>query len=122
MNVFIGERASYWANKTITVERTPDGVKFSNGYELTDFHEQDCCESVYADWSSLDDTGFFNSKFSRIALDFVKGVGFRINGYTVHCYNSQNGYYSSSLALVVKLDGKEVSTLDISDYLEDNIC
>lgn len=54
-------------------------------------------------------------------MDFVKDVGFRINGYTVHCYNSQNGYYSSELLLEVVKDDVVVTTLNISDFVKDDV-
>lgn len=28
-------------------------IKFDNGYELEAYHEQDCCENVYADFEIL---------------------------------------------------------------------
>lgn len=28
-------------------------IKFDNGFELTYYHEQDCCENVYADFKIL---------------------------------------------------------------------
>jgi hypothetical protein len=99
-----------------------EGLIFSNGFTIHDEHDQDWCESVYADWSSLNDTGFFEQEFTQITLDFVKDVGFRINGYTVHCYNSQNGYYGSDLTLIVKFGNEVVNTIDVSDYVEDDIC
>lgn len=95
-------------------------VEFENGFRIEDYHEQDCCEHVYADWSSLDNTGFDNLEISELVIEGVECVGFRINGYTVHCYNSQNGYYSSDLELNITYNGKLIS-INISDFVEDNI-
>jgi hypothetical protein len=69
---------------------------FSDGsYILTD-HNQDCCEYNFADWSSLDDTGFWETNFKSIEVKPWE-YGFLINGFSVNCYSEQNGYYSSDL-------------------------
>ena len=78
------------------------------------YHDQDCCENVYADFGALNDTGFekfiieyINKERSRyfdpsIDIEFVEDYGFRINGYGVPCYNSQNGYYNDNLELIIE--------------------
>ena len=50
----------------------------------------------YPDFTSLDDTGFFESEFDHIHLEEYSG-GFRINGFAVNCYSDQNGYYSNDV-------------------------
>ena len=69
----------------------------------------------------MQDTGFENQEFRDIEIDFVEDVGFRINGYTVHCYNAQNGYYSSDLSLIITKNGEQVAEIDVSGYVEDQI-
>lgn len=98
-----------------------DGLEASNGIKIKDYHEQDWCEYVYADWSSLDDTTFYDTVFYKIQIEFIKNVGFRINGYLVNCYNCQNGYYSSGLDLIIEYPNGKKTIIDISEYVEDNI-
>jgi hypothetical protein len=81
------------------IEITEEGIKFNNGIEVKHYHEQDCCEEVYADWKQLEDTNIMEREFDDVNIEKVKGSGFRINGYFVPCYNVQNGYYSSALEL-----------------------
>lgn len=109
---------------------TTEKVKFIKGIEcletnigitLRDAHEADWCEVVYADWSSLDDTPFFDTEFDGITLQFIKDVGFRINGYLINCYNYQNGYYSSELELYIFYPTGESDVIDITSYVEDHI-
>lgn len=100
--------------------RNSEGIEFSNGVRMFDEHIQECCESVYADWSSLDDTGFDTQIFDELIIEKVDDVGFRINGYTVHCYNNQNGYYSSELSLFVLDNQIEILNIDITGCTEND--
>lgn len=105
--------------KIIKIE---DGaILFNDGTTITDFHYQDCCEHVYADFSQLKDTTIFNEEINEIKIEGVEGSGFRLNGYFVPCYNSQNGYYSSDLALIITSPGKEKKEIDISNFVKDQI-
>lgn len=97
------------------------GVEFSNGITIEDFHRRECCEKVYADWSSLNDTTFEHLEYDEIKLDFVPDVGFRVNGHLVNCYNSQNGAYSAGLELIINYPTGKEERLDIIKYLQDNI-
>ena len=40
--------------------------------------------------------------------------------FFIPCYNSQNGYYSSELELILKR-GKAKEVMDISEFVEDDI-
>ncbi len=99
--------------------------------ELSDHHYQDCCESVYADWSVAENyVNQLKDKFGEIEIRGVAEDGFIIafGGYYatslskifIPCYNSQNGYYSSGLTLEIRENGK-TETHDISEYVEDRI-
>lgn len=99
--------------------------------ELSDMHEQDCCESVYADWSAAESyKDQLKGKTERVQIRGVAEDGFIIDfsGYYsnpltkifVPCYNRQNGYYGSGLELVIK-DGVKTEKHDISDYVDDVI-
>lgn len=101
---------------------TSTGITFTDGTKLTDYHEQDCCESVYADWEKLKDTSITLEEYESLHIWGKKEVGIILSrGYAVNCYNSQNGYYSSNLELIIKRPGEEEVTIDISEYVEDNI-
>ena len=106
---------------------------FSNGKILTliDEHEQDCCENVYADWSTLplQQDQFMNKDIDSIEIKGVEELGFLIifknkdnvvDKAMINCHNEQNGYYSNELKLIIKYNGKE-TTADISDFVKDNI-
>ena len=76
------------------------GILFSNGTGLIDYHYQDCCEHVYADFSNLD-SGILDHNFNTIHLEKTN-EGFRFGDarkYFVPCYNEQNGYYSDCLEI-----------------------
>ncbi|MCK9371112.1 hypothetical protein M0R04_14465 [Candidatus Dojkabacteria bacterium] len=105
--------------KIITINN--EGIVFDNGTTIQNVHDQDCCESVYADWEQLKDTGIMNREFEKIDIKGVKDSGFILNGYFVPCYNNQNGYYGSDLGLTISyVDGKS-EEIDISAFVEDNI-
>lgn len=99
--------------------------------ELSDMHEQDCCENVYADWSVAENyKNQLKGKYSEIDIRGVAEDGFIIciggyyaTAYTkifIPCYNSQNGYYGSGLELVIKGGGK-TEKHDISEFVDDRI-
>lgn len=96
-------------------------LQFSDGSIVRDVHEQDCCESVYADWEQLKDTDILSREFDDIEIEKVPDSGFRVNGYFVPCYNEQNGYYSSDLQLEIYRKGQKKEVLDISECVEDHI-
>lgn len=77
-------------------------LELTDGRTIVANHDSDCCEYNYADWSSLDDTGFYQENFfnKKIIIDEWEG-GFRINGYAVNCYSQQNGYYSNAITVKV---------------------
>ena len=108
------------------------GILFDTGMTLEDYHEQDCCEDVYADWVNMQIMGEREKNYVNAAdLDFFENIlmsivpiddlGFYIvtkQGICilVSCYNYQNGYYSSDLEL--KYDDK---SRDISECVQDFI-
>lgn len=68
----------------------------------------------YADWSALEDTGFFQDK--SVCADNLKleacEYGFRINGYFVPCYSCQNGYYTNQISIsAYDVNKKEIAYL-----------
>lgn len=115
-------------------------IIFDNGYKLEYYHEQDCCENVYAEFEMLKDynvslvTGKnidikeidFEESLTKL-VEGVKEAGFNMiskigEKFFVPCYNSQNGYYSSYLELILHKENNIKEELDISDFVEDDIC
>lgn len=90
---------------------TEDEVLFDNGYRLVHYHEQDCCETNYADFSSLKDTTFEDDEHNEIEFEEVIN-GVRLNGHFVPCYSYQNGYYSDDVSVqLVNNDGVVVKEI-----------
>lgn len=100
---------------------TSEQIEFDDGTTITHHHEQDCCESVYADFESLKDQDIKEKDFKEIKIEGVKGSGFRLNGYFIPCYNEQNGYYSDDLELVIKHPNGDRTIKDITEFVEDKI-
>lgn len=98
-----------------------NGLKFDNGTFIEDYHRQDCCESVYADWDQLKDTDVLSHEFKdKIEIEKVEGSGFKIEGYFIPCYNYQNGYYGSDLELHIIYPNKEKEIVDLNVCIEDH--
>lgn len=97
-----------------------DKVEFDDGTVVSAYHSQDCCESVWADFHSLvgqpriDYVDFPEDLDIEVVPDF----GFRMNKYFVPCYNQQNGYYSSSLSLIIEKPSGEKKEISISDGVQ----
>jgi len=116
-----------------------EGIVFDNGYILEYYHEQDCCENVYADFEMLKEynVSTVTGKSIKIKeIDFeeslihlvqgVKEVGFNMiskigEKFFVPCYNSQNGYYSGNLELILYKENNVKEKLDISEFVKDEI-
>lgn len=113
-------------------------IIFDNGYKLEYYHEQDCCEMVYADFEVLKSynvstkTGKnikieeidFSESLREIAVG-VEKMGFNMiskigEKFFIPCYNDQNGYYSSDLELILYKE-KTKETMDISKFVKDII-
>ena len=108
---------------------------------LSDYHAQDCCENVYVDFEDLeiyrdqiDELGFI----TEFLLSGVKNewiVMFLYNGTTgitgephrlwifMACRNSQNGYYSDNLELIVKVSESTSHRFDLREmeFIKDEI-
>jgi hypothetical protein len=94
-------------------------IHLDDGTIIEFYHEQDCCESVYADLSALDDTGFFNDSsicWENIKIEMVENYGFRLNGYGIPCYNSQNGCYNSNIKVSISKNFDVDYDMGIADY------
>ena len=103
-------------------EITSEHILFDDGTRITCYHENDCCENVYADFEALKTTPIMGEDFKKLKIEGVKNTGIRIGkGYLIPCYNQQNGYYSSDLALIIKYPGGLEVEMDISDFVKDDI-
>ena len=100
--------------------------------EIATYHEPDCCEHVYGDFSILKYHLEFlkGKKITSISIKGVEDMGFLLVFHTeyeefqkifIACYNYQNGYYSDSLSLTVTEDELKKVEVDISALVEDHI-
>lgn len=103
-------------NHTIFYDHEDNGaIVLADGTSIEFVHDQDCCETVYADLSALYDTGFMEDmsiRLSNLKIEKVAGYGVRINGYGIPCYDMQNGYYNDDINIIIK------HTIDASKYGE----
>lgn len=96
------------------------GITFSNGWRITHYHGQDCCEQVYADWEALQTTGFPAETFTKLDVKGIPSSGIGLNEYFVPCYDIQNGFYSDDLEIRISdIDGS--LDIDISDCVKHQI-
>jgi len=87
-------------------------IEFSDGSELSTYHENDCCESHYLSFDDLNLKDFDGLEFSLEDDKFFTkidgyGIGLRpIKGWDVKVpgYGWNNGYYSTDLTLVLEKD------------------
>ena len=99
-----------------------EALHFDNGTVVTDWHGQDCCEHVYADWDQLKDTDVMDHEFPEdLKIEGLEESGIKIDGYFVPCYNEQNGYYSNDLEIEIKYPNKKKEIIDITSFVEDRI-
>lgn len=105
------------------VEITDDHIKFDNGVKITFEHDQDCCEHVYCYFKTLNDTDIKDIEFNEILIEPVENSGFRLNNYFIPCYNSQNGYYSDDLELIIDYGNNKKLSYDLQkmNCVKDNI-
>lgn len=84
------------------IKVTDDCIRFSNGFEITCYFEQECSESNYADFSQLEDSAWACEFPEVLTFEKVEGSGFRFGGegtpmFFIPCYSYQNGYYCSNI-------------------------
>ena len=117
-------------NSVNLVETIEDGIKFSDGTEISTYHSQDCCEHVYADWSYILENDF-PKNIRGISISIVPNSGIllhfelgnpheKVPPIFVPCYNEQNGYYSSNLELIAS-NGNAYFVVDVSEAAFDDI-
>lgn len=95
---------------------TENEIIFTNGKCIYYSHEQDCCESNYADFGQLE-LSAYEVEFDEdnMVFEYSWHYGFRFGSvntplFFVPCYSCQNGYYDSTVDIFY--DGKRVLTVD----------
>lgn len=101
-----------------------DELVLSTGHTIGTYHEQDCCERVYADWSVLDmQTGVFGKRLRFLVIRPVDDglvleaarYPFGMDKIFIPCYSEQNGYCSDALSLDIKMNGDLVRSFMLPD-------
>ena len=88
----------------VTVANAVDDlIELSNGWSIGFFHDQDCCEHVFAECDNVK----VGTQLVRLEIKRVDGMGVLFNGQLINCYNEQNGYYSDDLSMSIS-DGKKI--------------
>lgn len=91
---------------------TENEIVFDNGNLITYFHDQDCCEHNYADFSVLTkDTIYIDHDFDpNLQFEFIENEGFtfgdEIAKIFIPCYSCQNGWYSPDIE--IRYNGERV--------------
>lgn len=105
------------ANKNYYDKENSDVLILSDGTRISFYGEEndgpnDCYN--YADWSALEDTGFFEDTTITAKTLNIEACdyGVKINGYFVPCYSCQNGYYTDDLTIIAEKDGKTVASVN----------
>ncbi len=140
MNTEIYRKDFAESTKIVDVKVSEEQLNIVIGNEAIEFkseHSQDCCESVYADFSIV---GYHlerlvSKEFTSIVMKPVEDMGFLLifeGGYKntekifIPCYNYQNGYYSDNLSISIAVLNTEgmnnvTTTVDVSNCVEDHI-
>jgi hypothetical protein len=105
------------------VEVDSESLIFDNGVRLYSNHDTDCCESHWLCFNDLSLEDFEGLEFDLSNDSFFE----RVNGYGIALkpifghpvrvpgYDSNNGYYSSELELIVSNRNDFTKTFDISE-------
>ena len=93
-------------------------ILFDNGSRITFDHEQDCCETNYADFEQLEDLALEYEFENDLIFEVVPENGFRFGSkgtpmFFIPCYSDQNGYYSSDIDIFY--DGRHVFNVDCEE-------
>ena len=120
-------------DRKLELKVTEEALEICN-VSFSSSHDQVCCENVYAEFSCVE--GYITQLKSLYGVRALEIVGVEDMGFLfiaenesgkrvpmlINCYNSQNGYYSDNLDLVVTKDGVESKyNLSGSDFIQHNI-
>ena len=110
-------------NKKVVVTKIDKfSITFNDGTRLTSEHKQDCCEQHYLCFDDLTIIDFNDLEFDLLSDDLfeeIQGYGINLkptNGFPIKIpgYGYNNGYYNSSLFLVLKNKNGFFKEVDIS--------
>ena len=102
--------------KGITSER----ITFDDDSCIWFDHEQDCCETNYADFNYLAEEGdILNYEFNeRLCFESVNKSGFRFGDnrrmWFCPCYSEQNGYYTDQIDIYYTKNGNTEQVLSFN--------
>ena len=103
-----------------------DGIVINDKLKISTYHDQSCCERVYAEWDVINQYPQLIGQMVRdLEIKEVTGMGFllcfddRIK-ILIPCHNEQYGAYDSNLTLIIEMDGKK-EEIDITNCEKDDI-
>ncbi len=110
-------------NKVKVVKIDSDLVEFENGVKLYSHHDSNCCEHHYLSLDDLTMADFEGLEFDLTNDNFferIEDYGIKLIPITGHSvkipgYGSNNGYYSSNLALILTNDKDFKKEYDITE-------
>ena len=127
-------RKNYVEDISSSEEKLIITLKGGDTFTFWYYHDQDCCENVYADFSVM---GYYKKQIlddyyglRSLKISGVEGLGFIIHfvygdensqKVLISCHNEQNGYYGTNLYLHIKHNDEPEVVVDISDYEQDLI-
>lgn len=85
---------------------TETEIIFDNGNVITYFHDPDCCEMNWADFSVLNKNNiYYDHDFDTdLQFKFIDEGGFTFGDETakifIPCYSDQNGWYSTDIEIL----------------------
>lgn len=86
-------------------EVTDEHILFDNGNHITCYHEPDCSEYNYADftWLTPNVYGYYHNFDENLQFEKIDNAGFIFKDDKVRifipCYSVQNGYYSDDVEI-----------------------
>ena len=99
-----------------------DFLRFDNGETIETSYSQQCCETNWGDFKSLDDIAMdynFKPPLQFRHEDYGFSFGDKRRMFFVPCYSAQNGYYSNEVdvyynnKLVLTAEGEERDKYDL---------
>jgi hypothetical protein len=105
------------------IEIKEESIVFEDGTLLYSYHDRDCCEHHYLDFTHITMGDFDGLEFNLTADNFFEKVdnyGIRLlptNGHPIGIpgYGDNNGYYSDELLLIVKFADSTEKKYDVTE-------
>ncbi len=98
-------------------------IVFKNGYILNSYHECDCCEYHWLEFSDIEESDYKGLEFDLSNDNFftrIPGYGIQLNALNnfplrIPGYGNNNGYYSDDLSLILMDNKGNRKIYDVSD-------